>query len=167
VLGSLCRAKISGLVELTETKGATAGRVHGIHVARGQVISVESQTELDALFRLEDAKVAFHVACAAPPEAGPKLTSGEVLRGRPRVRDRSASRASASSPIDQCYSERRDALRVLGLGEDAEAAEVARAFRALAVRLHPDRHTGATEAERRDLHRRFAAISAAYHRLAS
>jgi hypothetical protein len=162
VLGSLCRAKLSGRVQLTETRGVTAGRVHGIHLSRGQVISIDSGTELDELFRLEDAILSFHVACAAPPVALGPLDPGDVLRGRPRARDRAAPK-----PPCGCESQRREALRVLGLGQDADSADVTRAFRALAARLHPDRHADATEAERRDLHRRFAAVSAAYHRLAS
>jgi hypothetical protein len=167
VLGSLCRAKLSGLVQLTETRGVAAGRVHGIHLSRGQVVSVDSRTELDALFRLEEAIVSFHVACAAPSSAGPPLHPGELLHGRPRARDRSADRTSGSAPPDRRLGERRDALRALGLTEDADPADVMRAFRALAAKLHPDRHGDATEDERRNLHRRFAAISAAYHRLAS
>jgi hypothetical protein len=167
VLGSLCRAKLSGLVQLTETSGVTAGRIHGIHLTRGQVISVDSRADLDALFRLEDAIVSFHVACAAPRIVGQALDPGDVLGGRPRARDRKKDGAGEPWPMDRHHGERREALRVLGLGEDADAADVVRAFRALAATLHPDRHAAAPEAERRDLHRRFAAVSAAYHRLAS
>ena len=160
VIGSLCRAKLSGRVQLTEIRGVTAGRVHGIHLSRGQVVSVDSPIGLDELFRLEEAKVSFHVACTAPRSVGPGFEPAEVLRGRPRARDR-------RRPTDDRHCERREALRILGLGDDADAADVARAFRALAAQVHPDRHASATEEERRNLHRRFAAISAAYHRLAS
>jgi hypothetical protein len=162
VLGSLCRAKLSGVVQLTETRGVTAGRVHGIHLSRGKVVSVDNREQLDALFRMQEASVSFHVACAAPLAAARALDPEEILRGRPRARDRAAPK-----PADSRDRQRREALRVLGLGDDADAAEVVRAFRALAAKVHPDRHVLATEEERRELHRRFAAISAAYHRLAS
>jgi hypothetical protein len=181
VLGLLCRAKITGLVQLTETIGAAAGRIHGIHLSRGEVVSVDTRAEeggpavavrgplgarLEALFQLEDAAVSFHVACSPPPAADRPLGPAEVLPGRPRARDRKR-RTSETVPVDRRHDERLEALRVLGLGEEADSADVARAFRTLAAMLHPDRHADATEAERRVMHRRFAAVSAAYHRLAS
>ena len=54
---------------------------------------------------------------------------------------------------------------MLGLDEDASIADVTKAFRDLASQLHPDRHVDAPEAERRAMHQRFAALSAAYHAL--
>ena len=58
---------------------------------------------------------------------------------------------------------RREALSVLGLDEGATLSEVKRAFRQLATQIHPDRHVHASEAERRAMAERFAAVSAAYH----
>jgi DnaJ domain len=167
VLGSLCRAKLSGLVQLTETDGITAGRVHGIHLSRGKVVCIDAPENLEALFALRDAAVSFHVACPVPPAGSQPIEPGELLRGRPRARDRKRPPESDREHGDPRGAQRREALRVLGLDDDADVADIARAFRALAATLHPDRHRGATESEQLDLHRRFAAASAAYHRLAS
>jgi len=116
---------------------------------------------LDRLFELEDARVAFRVA--RPPGADPldPIGPAEFLHGRERLRDRDGqSRAGVRrDPV------RARALSTLGLGDAADGADVQRAFRQLASRLHPDRFPRASGSERRDLMRRFAEVSAAYHAL--
>jgi DnaJ-domain-containing protein 1 len=57
------------------------------------------------------------------------------------------------------------ALSTLGLDGAADSATVKRAFRDLARSLHPDCHPSASLAERAELMRRFAEITAAYHAL--
>lgn len=54
---------------------------------------------------------------------------------------------------------------LLGLPDGAPADEVKRAFHKLARELHPDRHPSASEADRRQLAERFAAIHAAYRQI--
>jgi hypothetical protein len=61
-------------------------------------------------------------------------------------------------PLESPYS-------LLGLPEGASADEVKRAFHRLARELHPDRHPGANEDDRRELAERFAAIHAAYRQI--
>jgi DnaJ domain len=55
--------------------------------------------------------------------------------------------------------------QLLGLQEGAPLEDIRRAYRRLALELHPDRHPTATADDLRDLERRFAEVSAAYRRL--
>ncbi|MDC3955938.1 J domain-containing protein [Polyangium jinanense] len=58
---------------------------------------------------------------------------------------------------------KRRALQKLGLPETAGQDDVRRAFRKLAIELHPDRHVTAPAATRDRNAARFAEVSAAYH----
>lgn len=192
VLGALYRGRATGILELTEC-GAPSGRTHRIHLSYGLVRDVESNIEarvidmrvsfdasrdmhqrqrsrLEALFRLNDARLAFRIAdLRRIYEPVAPLGPVEFLHGRPRFRDAGARRFGAS-PRDDVPARRRDparvrALKTLGLAENADKTAVSRAFRALASRYHPDRFPGADEHERAELMRRFAELSAAYHTL--
>jgi hypothetical protein len=227
VLGTLLRARVTGLVRLRETQPHSADREHRIYLARGEVVAVETEarvpvlgeilmqhglldaaaqrrvrqrmttgtshrvgevlvgegyvsfdvvnaalrkqmrSKLDALFQVRDGALSFHVACVTPPCPVGPLTPREFLRGRPRTRDRRGAGAfhaprRPSLPTSADHR-RRDALSLLGLDESATLPEVTKAFRQLATRIHPDRHMHASEAERRAMAERFAALSAAYH----
>jgi DnaJ domain/Domain of unknown function (DUF4388) len=187
VLAALWRARLTGLVRLTETAGPTAGHKHGIYLREGQVIAVDTALDplssgdsawlagaprqlrerVEALFQLREAALSFHVACPPPRGHAPPLAPGDYLRGRPRARDRYATahddpRAPARAPTQRA---RMEALSMLGLTDDASVAEVTRAFRERAAGLHPDRRPTAPAPERRSLEQRFAALSAAYHAL--
>jgi hypothetical protein len=183
VLGSLFRARTTGLLRLTETRGAWAGRTHGIYLRQGLVVAVDTGSlegddptcrrpaslrrrladQLGALFGLAEAVVTFHVVCAPPHGAILPLRPEEYLHGKPRARDREPKRRpfsrAASSPRG-----RDQALSMLGLEPDATLAEVTRAFRRRARELHPDLHRCET-GDRRSAEQRFAALSAAYHAL--
>jgi hypothetical protein len=136
----------------------------------GAALRQQLRARLDALFRLTDAILSFHVACAIPRASVPPLVPREYLHGRARARDRAprserkedhrVARAKVASS-----AAREAALAMLGLDADASVDEVTRAFRALARTLHPDRLRDATEAERRRAEQRFGLISAAYHKL--
>jgi len=232
VLGALHRRRVTGLIKMREGVGNGAGRVHGVHLALGEVVAVDTQApvpalgeilterglldavaqrklrhrlaagaerrvgeilveegyvsrdviaaalrkqlraKLDALFRVVDATLSFHVACPMPPCPSAPLSPREFLRGRPRARDRAGRparapfrgepRRAATSP-PPVERRRSEALSLLGLDDHATLPEVTRAFRQLATRLHPDRHVHAGEAEQRAMAARFAALSAAYH----
>ncbi|KAK3159867.1 hypothetical protein QOZ80_1BG0052080 [Eleusine coracana subsp. coracana] len=56
-----------------------------------------------------------------------------------------------------------DHYQTLGLRRDATKAEVKAAFRSRALRDHPDRHAGSTDAARDAAARRFRQASDAYH----
>lgn len=112
---------------------------------------------LEALFRLSEALIRFHVrsprdtSIPRPEALGPQ----DFLHDRPRARP---SRSSRSAPMDAAY-------RVLGLGPGADDDAVQRAFRRLARDVHPDRHPDASPEERAQLLARFAELSQAYHTL--
>lgn len=71
------------------------------------------------------------------------------------------SRSCAAAPP----SPREAALRTLGLPDDADELSVRRAFKKLAMALHPDRHVSASEDVRAEHAARFAEASAAFHLL--
>lgn len=218
VLGAVYREGATGVLELTESHGPNAGRVHRVHFAAGLVRDVESavvatrlgdilkkrglvdraslsrlpvrlvsaprrlvgehlvqmgavsarevgaalrmqrRERLERLFQLEDARLAFRVARAGEPDAPSPFEPSEYLHGRARSRDRDAGPAQQrKDPV------RTRALATLGLSGDADRAMVQRAFRQLAVQMHPDRFPTAGATDRAQLMRRFAEITAAYH----
>jgi hypothetical protein len=118
------------------------------------------RARLEALFVLRDAFVRFRVARRRGHDDGrvPPLSPREFLHGKARRRARAAKPAPPSL-------ERLRALGVLGLGEDADRTAVQRAFRKLALTVHPDRYPAASTEERARLMRRFAELSQAYHAL--
>ena len=117
--------------------------------------------KLDALFAVSDAALRFRVAFRKGAELRVPLSPHEFLHGRPRARD---GRRQRSAPVRPDRGRVR-ALSVLGLGPQARPEDVQRAFRKLARDVHPDRHPRASEAQKAELLKRFAEISAAYHQL--
>jgi hypothetical protein len=115
---------------------------------------------LESVFRLADGLIRFHVRPAVTRgRLGAVLGPREFLHGRRRARAEGGSRATASVRES---SQRAEALAVLGVESDADAATVRRAFRRLAAVHHPDRHPGAGASELSDLVRKFTRITAAY-----
>jgi len=84
--------------------------------------------------------------------------------GHTAHRDAHAAHRDAHAPTRRDPSRVR-ALSTLGLDAAADSATVKRAFRDLARSLHRDCHPSASLAERAELMRRFAEITAAYHAL--
>ena len=118
---------------------------------------------IDAVFRLPDGLVRFHVRRSDSRSGGLRslLTPRDFLHGRRRARREAAS----ATALAQSDARRADAYRLLGLEPGADAVEVRRAFRKLASEHHPDRHPGASAGELSDLVRKFSRITAAYHSL--
>lgn len=77
----------------------------------------------------------------------------------------SGRRAREATPAPPPSGPRAQALRTLGLPSDADEGTIRRAFRRLAVELHPDRHTTSPEDVRARSAARFAEASAAFHLL--
>jgi hypothetical protein len=71
----------------------------------------------------------------------------------------------ASSGLPDGAVKQPDPARLIGLPPDAPTALVRRAYRRLALELHPDRHPTASAAERAHLAQRFAAATQAYRAL--
>jgi hypothetical protein len=216
LLGTLHRAQATGVLELAETRGPSAGQRHSIYFSAGLVDRIDSanielrlgelllregvldgdglrtllsrlvetpdrrsgevltedlyasdavvsaalkaqlRARLEAVFRLADADVRFHVR-RPPRRFGPTalLAPRDFLHGRRRARRDTAARRPDAD----------DAYRMLGLSPGASTDSVRRAFRRLASEHHPDRHPGASREELVGLVQRFSRITAAYHRL--
>jgi hypothetical protein len=178
LLGQMVRERVNGTLELREMKGPTAGVAHRIHLRNGLVVAVWSSTEaaetteiapmsrdevrlrLEKIFCLADAELGFHVVSRRPSSVLPKpLAPDEYLHGRPRMRDRD----HAPSPPSPRALERRRALATLGLPPEASVSEVQRAFKLLALRVHPDRYPTAEPHEREALSAHFSRLAQAYH----
>lgn len=136
----------------------------------------ERLERLERLFQLQDADITFHVADQRLDGVS-ALLPAEFLHGRPRARDRAGSpqnrrRAQRVSVEPESPTAepplvmlRRRALATLGLAPGASVSDVQRAFKLLALRLHPDRHPGADAREREKLCANFARLTQAYHLL--
>lgn len=125
-------------------------------------MAAQTAERLDRLYSLRKGSLRFRVAtfgAARPPIplraafAAPQLHPAVFLTGRPRARVRRPTAESA----------RRDALRVLHLGDSASLDEIRRAFKQLALELHPDRATD--DADRALRSAAMKQITAAYAKL--
>lgn len=185
LLGTLHRAGVSGTLALRETKGPRAGTLHRIHLLTGLVNAVEldvaetsddaesasasaSATErqhvlasMELLYHLPDARLSFHVA-RRRPESPRSLLTEEYLHGRPRHRDTSRPVSPQQAAESVHTAKRSRALATLGLPANASITEAHRAFRMLALKLHPDHHGNAPEEERKAKTARFLSVLSAY-----
>ena len=172
----------SGAVRAEIVERAVAGAAQDGYVPLGQRLAVRDRVDpteiasaltrqvrdrLDALFMLRDARVRFRVPRPRDRRLDPPrpLLPTEFLHGRPRAGHRLGVSPMDRDPETRLDPVRSRCLQVLGLGHRADTREVRRAFRALAAHCHPDRHPQATTAEKRQMLRRFAELSQAYHTL--
>lgn len=98
---------------------------------------------------------------SAGPRGNTKAGPESPPRGAPRVTEETppASRITVIDPT------RARALRTLGLAGDADEPAIRKAFRRLAVELHPDKFATAPAEKRAKTSALFAEVSAAYHLL--
>lgn len=132
-------------------------------------LRAQLQKRLDVVFQLEDARVAFRLTRSRRRELDVEkpLLPEDYLVGKPRARDRKRTQARPTcQEAIRCDSNRHQDLRLLGLGPLADERTIRVAFRRLARAVHPDLHPTAAPGELEELRRRFADLSAAYHRLA-
>jgi hypothetical protein len=131
----------------------------------GAALRLQLKARLDAMFRLHDASVRFHIRRpSAPAPRGLLLSPRDFLHGRPRARSRASSDTHARlASLDDAA--RASAYRTLGLEPGADSATVRQAFRRLARKHHPDCHPHAAPGEVATLVRKLAEITAAYHQI--
>lgn len=172
----------SGQRRLAARMAQTPGRLTGELLLEERLVSrprldavlrAQLLERLEALFRLSDATVTFHVAEPRHRAAlSPILLSmSEYLHGRPRARDRQGAPRREPPPrsrieaFAQAETPRARALRTLGLPREATRDQITRAFRRLASEAHPDRFPNASPEEKQRQTVRFAELAAAYHLL--
>ncbi|MBS0658915.1 MAG: DnaJ domain-containing protein [Verrucomicrobia bacterium] len=140
--------------------------------ARDAALKKQLRDRVEALFSAVDGKdgdVRFHVGIGAATagRTSSPLTPAEFLHGRKRARGEESPAPAAVAERAATPDPRADARRLLGVDEHADDGAVRRAFRALAARVHPDRHTTASPWERARLHLELARLTAAYHLLSA
>jgi hypothetical protein len=154
------------LGELLVARGLLAREV------RDALLRKQVRLRLDAIYvALDgatslDGEIRFHVGPGAIRRAEPTapLLPREFLHGRRRARVTKRPHHTGQSPPRLTF-DRLHAMRLLGVGVDADPATIRRAFRSAAARIHPDRHAQAPASERARLESELAALSAAYHLL--
>ncbi len=129
-------------------------------------LRAQLRSKLDALFRLPDARLRFHVRRPRTEPQPPPLTPREFLFGRPRARMRSQQKSAPPAELPSADALRRAAYRELGLDPGTDGDTLRRTFRKLAASHHPDRYPRASSREKELIAQRFSRISEAYHRLA-
>ncbi|MEZ4299024.1 MAG: J domain-containing protein [Polyangiaceae bacterium] len=108
-----------------------------------------------------------------PPRSNPRTPWWSTYEwGMPETNHDTPPPPSGSRPKDryagsqrEALGERAQALRALGLTAEADETTIRRAFKKLAVELHPDRHVASPEDIRNAHAARFAEASAAFHLL--
>ena len=169
--GLIDRGALSTLLRCTfEQPGRRAGEILvGEKLASPAIVSaalrLQLQARLDAMFRLDDASVRFHIRRpSAPAPSGLLLSPRDFLHGRPRTRSRASSDTHARlAALDDAA--RANAYRTLGLEPGADSAAVRHAFRRLARKHHPDCHPHAAPGEVATLVKKLSEITAAYHQI--
>lgn len=156
-LARVTQAKREGDERLTGELLCDLGSLEMADIDRG--MARQTTTRLDRLFSISTAQLRFRVTSLGdtgvplPLRAGfaaPQLEPSSFLHGRPRARERQPRAIDA----------RRDAFETLGLHPGASADEVRRAFKRLALELHPDRAEAG--ADRSELARKLGRVTAAY-----
>jgi len=168
--GALDREAFATLLRrLVEEPGRRAGEILveerlANEALVGAALRWQLRARLEAMFRLPDGLVRFHVRrTAAKARPAAYLTPRDFLHGRRRARAEGGSRATGLAREE---SQRAEAYRVLGVEPDADAASVRQAYRRLAAVHHPDRHPGASAEELRSLVQKFVRLTSAYKRVA-
>lgn len=111
------------------------------------------------------------VFTVSPIPAGACAPAAALARGCTRTEECAGGTGRAARPARRLSSIERVALLEMnelgaGLDERFTAADLRSAFRRLARRYHPDRHSTCTEAQKTDLSRVFARLRDAYIALA-
>lgn len=132
----------------------------------------QTRERLGSLFTLTRATLRFHAALfddVAPrawvraARTAPALSPAEFLHGRPRARPRTVDARTEQATGNSPHDDRRHALRLLGLQDGADAAQIRSAFKQRVLATHPDHAT--SEADWLERTRVLARLTSAYQRL--
>jgi hypothetical protein len=144
-----------------------------------QGLRAQLVAKLEPLYRMSDAALRFYPLRAT--DKSTPLAPSAFLRDRPRARDRQRAQTSHAAPSHRVGDApparpplhpsrpldpaKQAALRELGLSSADDRVAIRRAFRRLALSIHPDRLMHATADVRADSARTLARLTAAYHLL--
>ena len=130
-------------------------------------LTLQTQQRMRTLLRLRHATIRFHPGRARSDVRVESrvLTPEQFLQGAPRARDHRKASKPPHSSTKQNLREAQDPWAILGLRPGASIQQIRKAFRRLALSMHPDLHVAQQQDTRDSLSKRFSKVIMAYQTL--